>query len=67
MLDLNVKFSGLTRSMSSKRRLIKFLIPLTIIGGGRFVLISCEVCALGLITSGSGFGVIESTSIGSVC
>lgn len=67
MLDLNVKFSEPTRSMSSERRLTKSLKPLTIIGGGRFALFSREVCTSGLFTSASVFGVILSTSIASVC
>lgn len=58
MLDLNVKFSGPTRLMSSECRLTKSLIALTIIGGGRFALFTIEVCASGLLTSGSGFGII---------
>lgn len=53
--------------MRSERRLTKSLIPLTNIGGGRCALFTCVVGVSELFTSESGFGVIVSTSIGSVC
>lgn len=66
-LNLNEKFSEPTRSMNSERKHAKPFTPLTIIGEGRCMIFPCWGFASELFTTVSGFDVIRSASIGSVC